>query len=139
MGASNFAGFAIPKGAPDVMIVESRRQRNERELAEAYEIVNARDKDICRATGVPLSPRVSDSRHRREHHHLQGRNVRPEWVRDPKRIILVSRKAHKLLTSNVLEIEGDDADGLLVFHWNRKRVAAGSAPIRIRSKSRPPQ
>jgi len=54
---------------------------------------------------------------RREHHHLKGRNVRPEWVTRPERIILVCKEAHELITAGFIEVEGTDARKVVRFHW----------------------
>jgi hypothetical protein len=52
-----------------------------------------------------------------DHHHLAGRNVRPEWKYDKDRIITVCREAHRLITDGIIEVEGDDARLPIFFHW----------------------
>jgi hypothetical protein len=114
----------------------TRRKNAQKRLEDAYEVVNRRDENKSRVTGIHLQPSSPDSRVRREHHHLKGRNVRPDWREDPARIILVSKFEHDLLTSGALEHEGDDATKRVVFFWNRAKVKVGDEPFRIKSKRR---
>jgi hypothetical protein len=116
------------------MYRHTKRQMAEQRLEEAYEVVNRRDDNHSRVSGCLLLPESADPRQRREHHHLKGRNVRPDWKTDPKRIVLVSAFEHGLLTSGALEHEGDDASKRVVFFWNRAKVKPGEEPIRIKSK-----
>jgi hypothetical protein len=74
-----------------------------------------------------------DARVRREHHHLAGRNVAPEWVTDPHRIITVCSEAHQLITAGWIDVEGDDARGTIRFHW-ASHVQAKDKPFQIRSR-----
>lgn len=116
------------------MHVYSRRKTNQQRLDEAYAVVNMRDGNESRVSGCYLLAESADNRQRREHHHLRGRNVRPDWKYDPKRIVLCSAFEHGLLESGAIEYEGDDADSRVVFFWNRSKIPVGTEPLRIKSK-----
>lgn len=118
------------------MHVFTRRKTKAEALAAAYEIVNQRDGNRSRVSGCTLLASSPDKHQRREHHHLAGRNVRPEWRDDPRRIILVSAFEHGLLESGALLYEGEDANKRIVFHWDYTRIKPGQEPLRILSKRR---
>jgi hypothetical protein len=102
---------------PGVVERHSKKKAREQRLQEAYAIADQRDGNRCRATGLALDPRASDVKHRREHHHLKGRRVRPEWREDPRRICLVSAMVHRLINAGWIICEGADAHKPLFFHW----------------------
>lgn len=95
-----------------------RKLTRQQRLAAAYADVDRRDAGVCWVTGRRTGG--SSSAHRREHHHLAGRNVRPEWKYDPDHIIVVCGDAHSLITSGKIDVEGDDAQLPIFFHWNCK-------------------
>lgn len=107
---------------------QDKRKARQECLEAAYAVVNKRDGNRCRVTGKPLDPAATDPAHRREHHHIAGRRVRPEWREDPDRIILVSRVAHELIERGWIDVEGDDASQPLFFHYT---PLAKSRPIVI--------
>lgn len=111
-----------------------RRKSDEQELLYAYGEVDARDQSICAVTGRFTKAGVPDARVRREHHHLKGRNVRPEWVTVPKRIITVCAEAHDLITGGFIEVEGIDATKPIFFHWNELAMRGRIRPFRIIGK-----
>jgi hypothetical protein len=112
----------------------ARKAQDEAELRAAYEEVDRRDGGFCRVTGRYTQPGAVAAESRREHHHLKGRRVRPEWVTDPKRIITVSREVHEYLTGHLIEVEGDDATKPLFFHWNEKLMRGRVKPFRLQGK-----
>lgn len=112
----------------------TRRKTKAQRLLEAYEVVNRRDGNLSRVSGCYLLPTSADNRQRREHHHLKGRNVRPDWRCAPERIILCSAFEHGLLEHDAILYEGDDARERIVFFWNREKVKPGEEPIRLLSK-----
>ncbi len=57
-----------------------------------------RDGWLDRATGQPVSHDGFNADHLGEVHHLAGRRVRPEWVLDSDRQVLLSRSMHCLAT-----------------------------------------
>lgn len=111
----------------------ARKAADDKALREAYAEVDRRDGSICWVTGrhVGSSP---DPKKRREHHHLKGRRVRPDWVTDPRRIITVCAEAHELLTGHFIEVEGDDASRPIFFHWSEKLMRGQVKPFAIVSK-----
>lgn len=116
---------------PAVLDKSSKKSDHEKQLAKAYATVNEREADTCQVSGVKLSPASRDEKRRREHHHLKGRNVKPEWVYDAKRIVLVSAHVHKLLQGKVILVDGTDATKPVVFSWNRRLVKPGKEPMRL--------
>jgi len=122
--------------APRSVERRARKQAKQAKLDAAYAIVNARDGNRCRVTGERLDPKAVEAKHRREHHHLAGRNVKPEWREDPARICLVSKLAHDLITRGWIDCEGDDATKVLRWHWT---PLAKSRPFRIKSRRRSQQ
>lgn len=125
------AAGGIPKHRPRVLEIHDKSTAHTRKLAKAYDLVNKRENNICQVSRVTLRPFSVNEKIRREHHHLSSRNVKPEWVYSAKRIILVSRTIHRLLTANVILIEGTDATKTLKFRWNRNMVKPGAEPMRL--------
>lgn len=111
-----------------------RRNEDAKALADAYEEVDLRDGSICWVTGRFTKPGAPDARQRREHHHLKGRNVRPDWVNVPKRIITVCAEAHELIEGGFIHVEGTDATKPIFFHWNEKAMGERLKPFRIVGK-----
>lgn len=120
---------------PGVVSRRKRRADAAAALREAYADVDLRDGGICRVTGRFTVPGAPDGRSRREHHHLKGRRVRPEWVTVPKRIVTVCAEAHKLITAGWIAVEGTDATRELRFHWTE--LAKGKRPFEIVSRRQP--
>jgi len=124
---------AFPKPDPSPVTKHARRKLAEQALREAYAEVDLRDGGICWVTGRFTRPGAVDPRVRREHHHLKGRNVRPEWVTRPERIILVCNEAHLLITAGWIVVEGSDARKPIFFHW-APHVDPKKRPFVIASK-----
>lgn len=116
---------------------QNRKARKEAELLAAYAEVDRLDQSVCWVTGTVTIPGAPDRKTRREHHHLKGRRVRPEWVTDVNRIITVTRLAHQLITKGWIVVEGDDRRKRIIFHW-AEHVTPEMRPkgFRIRSKRR---
>lgn len=99
-------------------VTKVRKQRAKaKSLEDAYEAVNVRDKSLCWVTGRYVIAGAPAASMRREHHHLKGRRVMPEWVNRPERIITVCAEAHQLITLGWIVVEGTDARKQLFFHW----------------------
>ena len=126
--------YSHPKPPRGTALLERRRKRLDKDAAlrEAYAEVDKRDGRICRVTGRLTIRGAVDPSSRREHHHLAGRRVRPEWRHDPNRIILVCAEAHQLITGGYLTVEGTDATGVLRFHWHG--LEPKDRPFEIRSR-----
>ena len=127
------SGLKFPKGQPSVLAKHARLTQQERKLSQAYAEVNERDGNRCRVTGVRLYAVSSNDKTRREHHHLQGRCVRPEWLTRPRRIVLVSAFVHRLLTAYALVPDQVDAKKPIQWRWNRRIVRLGEEPLRLRN------
>lgn len=126
------SALLFPKHAPRVIETARKASEHDRKLAKAYAAVNVREDNRCQVTGVPLTPRTANERRLRDHHHLTGRRVAPEWTYRPERILLVSRLVHRLLESNALLPDGCDARKPIKFAWNRRLIKAGREPMRLR-------
>lgn len=126
--------LAFPKPEPLAIHRAKRKAARETALEQAYREVDLRDQGVCWATGRTTRPGDPDSRVRRDHHHLAGRRVRPDWRHDPRRILTLTAEAHQLVTAGALLVEGDDATKRVLFHWNREIVKPGKEPFRLKSK-----
>lgn len=113
---------------------KERKLANAEKLAHAYAEVDKRDQSICWVTGKFLTPGAVSPEERREHHHLKGRRVRPDWVYKPERIITVSKAAHDLITGKFIDVEGEDARKPIFFHWNAAAMRGQVKPIVIVGK-----
>lgn len=127
----DYSVLALPKHRPAVLEKASKASEHDRKLAAAYVVVNEREQDVCQVSGVKLAPVSLNEKRRREHHHLKGRRVKPEWVYQPKRILLVSTFIHKLLQSSSILVDGTDATKPLSLTWNRRIVKPGKEPVRL--------
>lgn len=102
---------------PSAITKAKKRAANTQALEDAYADVDRRDGSYCWVTGRYTSPGAIDPRVRREHHHLKGRRVRPEWVTRPERIITVCAEVHTLIGAGWIVVEGCDARKPIFFHW----------------------
>ena len=103
--------------APQAVVRRARRAADAKRLADCYADVDVRDAGICWATGRFTVAGAVDARQRREHHHLKGRRVRPDWIFRPERVITLCAEAHQLVTAGWLVIEGCDARRAIFCHW----------------------
>ncbi len=111
-----------------------RRSAERQAIEDAYAEVDLRDASICAVTGRFTKAGAPDARVRREHHHLKGRNVRPDWVTVPKRIVTVCAEAHSLIEGGFIEVEGVDATKPIFFHWREDMMRGRLKPFRIVGK-----
>lgn len=125
--------FKQPKGSAR-LDRKARQAEADAELAAAYEIVNARDGNICRVTGRFLSPSSVMAETRREHHHLEPRSIAPARIADPTNIILVCKEAHDYITGGFIEVEGKDATKPMFFHWREDMMRGRVRPFHIKGK-----
>ena len=129
------AAGGVAKGPSIAMEKGWKKRQFEADLAAAYEVVNVRDGNRSRITGVELFPEHPSPKSRREHNHLGERSTHPGQKTDPSNIFLCSTYEHKFLTNHDLQIEGTDANKRLIFRWNPATVK-GQPPFRIASKRR---
>ncbi len=125
------SGLMWPKPEPRAVTKHAKRKAASQALLDAYADVDARDAGYCWVTGRYTVPGAVDARQRREHHHLKGRNVKPEWIHRPERIITVAADVHSLITAEAITVEGADARKLIFFHWNDRIVKPDKRPFRI--------
>jgi hypothetical protein len=125
-----------PVEKPVLRDLDKHHKDRDREarIEAAYAEVDKRDGGIDQVTGQFTVPGSPDTKLARDHHHLKGRRVRPDWIDKPERIITVARRTHRLLQRHAILVEGDDARYRLVFTWNRTMVPVGKEPFRIKSK-----
>lgn len=126
----------IAKGTPIVLEKGWKKREFEAALAAAYEVVNKRDGNRSRVTGVELFAEHASDKSRREHNHLGERSTNPDKITDPANIFLCSTLEHKYLTNHTLLIEGTDATKRLIFHWNPEMLKGKQPPFRLLSKRR---
>lgn len=113
----DYSGLPFSKGEPRSIRKARLRKEESDALAAAYADVDLRDGGICWVTGRWTKPGAVDARMRREHNHLKGRHVKPEWVTRPERIITVCAEAHQLIHAGWIVVEGCDARKPIFFHW----------------------
>jgi hypothetical protein len=116
---------------PRVVARRKRRAADAKALADAYVDVDHRDAGYCWITGRYTQSGHVDARVRREHHHLKGRRVRPEWIHRPERIVTLCAEAHELVTRGWIAVEGADARKAIFFHWTS---LAKSKPFEIKPR-----
>lgn len=131
----NYAAIAAAGGigkGPSIPLEKGwKKAAFDKALAGAYDVVNKRDRDRSRITGVNLFPNAENLKALREHNHLGKRSTHPDEITDPRNIFLVSNYEHQFLTSGELLVHGTDASKELKFYWNRHLVKAGKEPFRI--------
>jgi hypothetical protein len=106
-----------------------RKKAKQQRLEEAYAVVDQRDGNRCRATGVSLVAGDTDPRKRREHHHLVPRSRSQSGREDDRNICLLSALVHGLVTRGWITVEGVDARKPLFFHYT---ALATSRPIQLK-------
>jgi hypothetical protein len=131
------AAGGIGKGRPRVLAALLKDRGHKIRLDAAYALVDHREDGRDRVTGKPTVKGGKSHEVLRDHHHLYGRNARPEFKFDHTKIISVSRRTHKYLQQHLIEVEGDNADGVLFFRWDRSRLPGGKIPFRILARSAP--
>jgi hypothetical protein len=105
-----------------------RKKAREEALDAAYRIVDKRDGNRCRVTGVSLVAGAPNPKVRREHHHLVPRSRSRALREKPSNILLVSAFAHDLIERGWLVNEGHDANKPIFWHWSE---IATSHPLKI--------
>jgi hypothetical protein len=105
-----------------------KKKAREEALDAAYRIVDKRDGNRCRVTGVSLVAGAPDPKIRREHHHLRRRSTSRAGRADTRNIVLVSAFAHDLITRGWIVAEGMDASKFIAWHWSE---IATSHPLKI--------
>jgi hypothetical protein len=106
-----------------------RKADRAKALEEAYAVVDKRDGNRCRVSGVALVAGAPDPKVRREHHHLAKRSTNRSLRDSASNIALVSAFAHDLITRGWLVCEGTDANQALFWHYSE---IATSHPLRIK-------
>jgi hypothetical protein len=127
----DYSQFAFAKGTPRVLTKAKRAKSSEQQRKDVKAAVFARDKSQCRVCGKPAE----------EMHELRFRSL--GGVRSLENSIAVcifrGHNCHRLLQTHCIDVEGEDANKRLVFHWNRRMVKKGEEPFRIKSKRRSQQ
>lgn len=132
--AIDYSGLPLAKGTPRSLAKGQKRREANAALDAAYAEVDLRDGPQSRITGRWTVPGAVDPRARREHDHIKPRSTHPELIADPRNIFVCTAEEHQLIHAGAIEIEGDDAGSLLIFHWNRKLVPPGKEPFVILGK-----
>lgn len=122
--------------SPAALEKYAKRAAADKALRDAYAAVDARDKRTCRATGRPLMAGAVDPRMRLERHHLVKRSASQAGIADARNIVTLAADVHRLVEAHAIEIEGTDANGRLIFRWNKKVLAGKAPPFQLLSKRR---
>lgn len=127
---------AVPKGLPSVLAKEERKKSKEAQGEAFRAAVWARDKGICRATGVPLQKSGLDDTRVGEVDHVINRSTAPDRVYDVTNGILIAKRLNRLKKTpcpqapehHLFEIAGpDDRSKPQTFIW---RDVAGTVTKR---------
>lgn len=115
-----------PTPRPITKAVKAKTVESHRRTIKAA--VFARDKGKCRVCGGPAQ----------EMHELRFRSLggKRSMENSIAACNFTGRNCHRLLQTLCLDVEGTDANGRLIFHWNRAMVPKGSEPFKILSKRR---
>lgn len=100
---------ACPKVKPGGLTRTERKiqkkRDQEKERAECYRKVDARDQMRCRVSGVRVNPYAIDPRVRGEHHHLLYRSR--GGAHQTQNVCLVSKAVHEQIHAGLLRVTGD--------------------------------
>lgn len=136
--AIDYSGLPLSKGVPRVLAEKAQKNAEEREWSRVCRTVDTRDKRVCQVTGASLVPGAVDAWKALERHHLELRsqNKGRRWT--PWNVWTVARAIHQLIHARALLIFARDGrsakDVREIDHvaWNRRLVAHGEEPCRIR-------
>ena len=124
--ANHEGSRAIPKGIPNVLAKEEKREAKKDKHRAFRAAVWARDEGRSRASGHPLVRAHVDPHKAGEVHHVIARSIAPERIFDPENGLLLSRFEHALAEAicpndpahHLLDIEGDeDRAKPQIFIW----------------------
>lgn len=117
-----------PKPVPHPIAKAAKAKATEQHRRVTKAAVFARDKGKCRVCG--------DVAH--EMHELRFRSLGGKVSLENSVAVcnFRGRNCHRLLQTLCIDVEGTDANGRLIFHWNRHRVPTGAEPFRMASKRR---
>lgn len=138
----DYSVLALAKPTPNVLIRKAKFRANAKAWRKTAKAVDARDDvggaPVCFVTGKRLSTHTLDPWLFRDRAHLEARskNKSRRFVDD--NVISVSRGVHQLIDQSVLFLfdkRGRPAHSVKAIDhvaWNRRRVAKGDEPIRVR-------
>lgn len=135
----DYSVLALPKGKPKSVLREDKKRANRTAWTKTKKKVDARDGNVCFVTGVTLQskdefiPETFTDRH-----HLEMRSRNKGRIFDDTNVVKVSRLVAGLIHGGRLKLL--DKFGLkaksvaAIDHvaWNRKFVAPGSEPVKVR-------
>lgn len=132
----DWSQFHFAKGTPRVIAKHERKVTAKASERDAYADVDKRDKGKSRISGRPTTPGAIMPEMRREHHHIKLRSTHPELAHEPSNILTITAQEHALIHAGALELEGTDANGRIVAHWNYQIIKRGAEPFKLLSKRR---
>lgn len=139
MSGIDYSALPFPKNRPAVLERHAKRVKADRELDQAYAVVDARDGKVCQVRGAHLSAGHANPWKRLERHHLDSRSTNPKRRADPDCILTVSGAVHDMFESASLFAvdskgrETRNVSKIAGYRWNRRMVAAGKEPFRLRN------
>ncbi len=117
---------APKKGLPPALVKEERKRSKEKQHEDFRAAIWARDKGICRATGVPLQKSGMDDNRIGEVDHVINRSTAPDRIYDVTNGILIAKRLNRLKKTacpeapehHMFEISGpDDRSKPQKFIW----------------------
>lgn len=140
----DWSSFALPKPTPKVL-AKAKKQKTERsDWRKASKAVDKRDKaedadrPVCFITGKYLLTVSADEWTQRDRCHIEPRSKSKARKNDASNVLSCSRGVHRLIDSSallLLDKKGREAKSVKAIDhvaWNRRMVAKGDEPIRIR-------
>lgn len=124
----DYSQLALPKGTPRVVLKSLKAKAAEKHRKDIKAQVFARDGGKCRVCGGQAE----------EMHELEFRSLGGKRSLENSIAVCIFRgnNCHRLLQTHAIDVEGENANQRLVFHWNRAMVKKGEEPFRLRSKRR---
>lgn len=135
----------FPKGTPKVVARKSKQRKEAKDWRATKKTVDARDKDpdtespTCFITGKRLQVvNPLDKWTFRDRAHLEGRSQNKARRYVAANVISVSRGVHELIDASALlllnkrGLAATSVKTIDAVAWNRRVVAKGDAPCRIR-------
>lgn len=128
----------IPKGRPRILDKHAKDTAEDRAWQQCCDQVDARDQRRCQVTDACLSARAVDPWLALERHHLEPRSKAKLRRFNPHNVWTISAAVHQLIGAGALRVlnkhgrRATSVETIDYLEWNRRMVARGEEPCRIR-------
>jgi hypothetical protein len=141
----DYSVLALPKHTPRVLVKAAKDRKNRSAWRKTAKAVDKRDeaedlegRPVCFITGKYLLKVSSDEWRQRDRCHIESRSQSKARKNDVNNVLSCSRGVHRLIDASALLLlnkRGREAKSVKAIDhvaWNRRMVAKGDEPIRIR-------